>query len=77
MAPFIYPTADGPRYITGHAVTLSMVGMATVIYALMSWYFFNANEYRAVGREDWKLEGKTEEEIAELGDQSPRFNYTY
>lgn len=77
MAPFIYPTADGPRYLTGHGVTLAMVGMATVVYAIMSSYFLLANKRRAAGKEDWKAEGKMEEEVAELGDVSPRFIYTY
>lgn len=77
MAPFIYPTADGPRYLTGHGVTLAMVGMSTLIYAIMSYYFLAIKKRRTVGKEDWKAEGKTEEEVAELGDESPSFIYTY
>ncbi|KAK5072763.1 hypothetical protein LTR64_000831 [Lithohypha guttulata] len=77
MAPFIYRTADAPRYITGHAVSLAMVAMAVVVYAILWFYFSNANKRRAAGKEDWKAEGKTEEEVAEMGDRSPRFIYTY
>lgn len=54
-----------------------MVAMAVVVYAILWFYFFNANKRRAAGKEDWKAEGKTEEEVAEMGDRSPRFIYTY
>ena len=77
MAPFIYKTGDGPRYITGHAVTLAMVAMAVLCYALMWYWFRSANQKRRDGKEDWKTQGKTDDEVAELGDASPRFVYTY
>lgn len=77
MAPFIYQTQDGPRYITGHAVSLAMVAMAVIIYAIMWFYFLGMNKKRAAGKEDWKNEGKSEEEVKELGDESPHFVYTY
>ena len=77
MAPFIYRTNDAPRYIIGHAVSLAMLAMALVIYIVMWFWFRNATKRRAAGREDWKAEGKSEEEVAELGDASPRFIYTY
>lgn len=35
-----------------------------------------ANERRRAGKENWKMEGKTDEEIEEMGDESPRFVYT-
>jgi len=77
MAPFIYRTTDGPRYITGHAVSLAMVAMAVVIYAIMWFYFLGANKKRTAGKDDWKAEGKSDEEVRELGDASPHFVYTY
>jgi hypothetical protein len=39
-------------------------------------YFRVINSRREQGKEDWKLEGKSEEEVAEMGDLSPRFRYT-
>ena len=77
MAPFIYRTTDKPRYITGHAVTLAVVAMAVIIYAIMWFYFLGINKKRAAGKEEWKTEGKSEEEVKELGDASPHFVYTY
>ena len=68
-------TGEGPRYIRGHAVTLAMVGMTTGIYVFMWAYFSRVNKQRAEGRIDKKHEGLSEDELAELGDDSPRFRY--
>ncbi|MCJ1301982.1 hypothetical protein MMC08_004783 [Hypocenomyce scalaris] len=76
MAPFLYETAEGPRYIKGHAVTLAMVGYAACVYGLMWWYFARENQRRKDGREDSRIAGMTEEEIAELGDRNPRYIFT-
>jgi hypothetical protein len=69
------PTREGPRYIRGHAITLAMVTMATCIYIFMWTYLTRVNKQRAAGKIDPKHEGLTEEELAELGDESPRFRY--
>ncbi|CAO1598861.1 hypothetical protein XANCAGTX0491_002616 [Xanthoria calcicola] len=76
MAPFLYPSSEGPRFIRGHSVTLAMVGMANVIFAFMSWYLSRQNERRRRGDEDAKVANMSEDEIVELGDESPRFVYT-
>ncbi|OBT68516.1 hypothetical protein VE03_02875 [Pseudogymnoascus sp. 23342-1-I1] len=73
--PFMYPTADGPNYIMGHATSLSMVGMAALIYLAMMFYYAKVNKDRAMGKEDWKIEGKTDAEIEDMGDRSPRYVY--
>ncbi|CAL3973279.1 unnamed protein product [Diplocarpon coronariae] len=76
LSSFIYPTADKPRYIRGHAITLSLVGFACIVYALMWYVYDRANKRREAGFEDYKVEGMSEDEIAELGDGSPRYKYT-
>ncbi|CAI6339018.1 unnamed protein product [Periconia digitata] len=76
MSSFLYPAKEGPRYIRGHAVTLAMVAFSSTVYAFMWWYFSMVNARRARGDEDHKIEGMSDEEIAELGDDSPRFVYT-
>ena len=53
-----------------------MVGMANVIFAFMSWYLSKQNDRRRRGKEDVKVANMSEDEIAELGDKSPRFVYT-
>jgi len=77
MASYLYKTDEAPRYIRGHAVSLSMVAVSAVIYTTMSLYFLNRNRKRRAGREDQKMIGKTEEEIAEMGDENPRYVFTY
>ena len=54
-----------------------MVAAALVLYAVMYFYFMTSNKKRAAGKEDSKIAGKTEDEIAEMGDANPRFVYTY
>lgn len=73
----LYKTTEGPRFIRGHAVTLAMVALASGIYAFMSAYFFSRNKRRADGKEDHRIQGLSEEEVKELGDDSPRFVFTY
>jgi len=56
-------------------VSLALVAMSSLIYAFFWWWYSNANARRARGEEDKKVESKTEEEILEMGDESPRFVY--
>jgi hypothetical protein len=53
-----------------------MVAFASIVYAFMWYYFAKVNARRARGEEDYKIEGMSADEIAELGDDSPRFVYT-
>lgn len=75
--PFLYKKSESPRYIKGYAVTLALVGMSAGIYMFMSWYFMMRNQGRKVGKEDAVINGKSEEEIRELGDENPSFMFTY
>jgi len=70
MAPFLYPNADGPRFVKGHAVSLAMVGFAAAMYAVLWAALAKLNRDRKRGKQDWKLQGKTSEEVAEMGDES-------
>jgi hypothetical protein len=54
-----------------------MVAMAAIIYAIMWFYFIRQNRRRSAGKQDAKIVGKTEPEIAEMGDENPRFVFTY
>ena len=72
----IYPTADRPRYIKGHSVTLAMVAFCIVCLGVLWFTFARINKRRDNGEEDHLIAGMSEEEIAELGDESPRFRYT-
>lgn len=57
-------------------MTLGLVAFATLVYSLMSLLLARENRFRREGKEDSKIERMTDEEIEELGDESPRFIYT-
>lgn len=76
MAPFIYPGSDAPRFVKGNAVSLSMVGMATAIYGVMWFWFDRENRRRASGESKHDQRSLSDDELAELGDESPRFVFT-
>lgn len=54
-----------------------MVGMATCCYAFMWWWYRRENKRRDAGHVDSTYDGSSDEELAELGDESPHFRYTY
>ncbi|KAI5863916.1 DNA-repair protein rad2 [Durotheca rogersii] len=73
MSSFIYPSVDGPRFIMGNAVSLSLVGMAACIYGFMWFWFARENKKRAEGFVKAEHQNLSEEELAELGDESPKY----
>jgi hypothetical protein len=72
----LYPDSSGPRYIQGHAVTLALVAAALLLFAGMSVYLTRRNDRRAAGLEDYRIAGLSEDEVEEMGDESPRFAFT-
>jgi hypothetical protein len=62
--------------VRGHAVTLAMIAFGLICYAILWAYLGMLNTRREKGEEDYLIEGKSDEEIAEMGDDSPRFKYT-
>ncbi|OAA77952.1 Major facilitator superfamily domain, general substrate transporter [Akanthomyces lecanii RCEF 1005] len=76
MSSFIYPTLDAPRFIRGHAVTLSMVAMGTLIYGLLWVWYRRENQRRAAGALQEKYQNLSDDELRELGDESPHYTYT-
>ena len=66
-------TARRPRYITGHAINIGMLGLALVLILANIWYCKWENRKRANGERDYRLI-KEQEEM--LGYRHPRFEYT-
>ncbi|KAG8739976.1 hypothetical protein FRC11_000476 [Ceratobasidium sp. 423] len=75
MAPFLYATNEKPRYIRGHAVSLAMVAFAAFTYGVLAIVYARINTRRSRGEEDYKLAGKTSDEVDAMGDESPHFRY--
>ncbi|KAI0448201.1 DNA-repair protein rad2 [Xylaria telfairii] len=71
MAPFIYPSIDAPRYITGNAVSLSLVGLAALAHGLLWFWYARENKRRDEGFIKPEHANLSEDELAELGDESP------
>ncbi|CAI4216096.1 unnamed protein product [Parascedosporium putredinis] len=68
---------SGPKFVEGHAVVLGFLtvflfGGSAVMLAALAF----EKRKRASGQRDGILEGKSEEEIGELGDKHPGFVYT-
>ncbi|KAK6333795.1 hypothetical protein TWF730_003978 [Orbilia blumenaviensis] len=75
MAAFLYPARDGPRFVKGHAVTIAMACVGIIAYGTLLIYYITENKARDAGKRDYLVEGKSEKEIDEMGDDSPRFRY--
>jgi hypothetical protein len=76
ISPFLYPTNDKPHFTKGLATNLALVMLGVCIFVSMSIYFAWENKQRALGRRDYRMEGKTEAEIVAMGDENPHFRYT-
>jgi hypothetical protein len=73
----LYKTHEGPRFVKGHAVSMALVAMSSLIYLAFWAWFRRQNKRKDEGKEDWRVQGLTEEEAEELGEHNPRFHYTY
>ncbi|KAH7008825.1 major facilitator superfamily domain-containing protein [Ilyonectria destructans] len=73
MAPFIFLSAEGPRYTKGNAISLSMVAMGTGVYGFMWFWYSRENKRRDFAEANTADEGSTPAELAELGDDSPLY----
>jgi sugar phosphate permease len=72
----LYPKAEGPRYVRGHAVTMSLVAFGSLVYAVISLYFAGENAKRENGNRDHVTDGLSDEEVVALGDENPRFRFS-
>lgn len=54
-----------------------MVGMAVCIYAFLWFWLRRQNKRREAGLVAPEHQNLSEQELAELGDESPHYRYTY
>ncbi|SPN96594.1 related to allantoate permease [Cephalotrichum gorgonifer] len=66
-----------PNFIEGHAIVLGFLAAFLVGGSFVMMVFLEKqNKKRSSGRMDHVLEGKTDQEAADMGDMHPRFVYT-
>ena len=70
-----YLPADAPKYHKGNSINLATSSLAFVLMVFAGLYVRWENEKRERGERDHRLEGKTAEEIQNLGYLHPRFRY--
>ncbi|KAM5341911.1 hypothetical protein ACJ41O_014942 [Fusarium nematophilum] len=75
-APFLFSNKYAPTYYPGYGATIGVLSLSLVLNGILFFHFHRQNKLRREGKQDWELEGKTEEEIEEMGENSPRFVYT-
>jgi hypothetical protein len=72
-APFLFQNAYAPTYYPGYAATIGLLCVSTTLFTTLHFHWRAVNKRRAAGEEDRKVEGMSDEDIAEMGDKSPRF----
>lgn len=75
LATWSYLPEDGPDYPIGHTINLVAQIVVLCLASFGIGYCVWENRLRARGGRDYRLQGKTEEEIADLGYRHPEFRY--
>ena len=73
IATFTYLQEDAPRYITGHAINIGVIGLAMITTCVLMVYQRWENSLRDRGARDSRL---SEEDPGHLGYRHPAFRYT-
>jgi len=76
LATWTYRVVDAPKYKTGHVLNLSFALLSLPLTVAAVCNLMRRNRNRAAGKEDYKLQGKSEEETADLGHEHPGFRFT-
>lgn len=72
----IYRTKDAPRFFLGHGVVLAYLALFLFGGSIVTRFMLVAeNKKRLAGKRDAWVEGKSEQEVAEMGDKKPDFLY--
>ncbi|KAI5360651.1 Putative MFS transporter superfamily [Septoria linicola] len=75
LSPFLF-TGSGPVYTGGYAVAIALLGLSGSLFTGMHFYWRRRNTNKRAGKEDWRAEGLSEEEVKELGDKNPNYFFT-
>ncbi|KAF5351232.1 hypothetical protein D9756_008302 [Leucocoprinus leucothites] len=75
IAVWSYLPFDAPNYHIGNSINLAAAVFVLVFTPIGMLYLHLENKKRDRGERDYRLEGKTEEEIRNLGYRHPNFRY--
>ncbi|GAA6059481.1 hypothetical protein JCM10212_002224 [Sporobolomyces blumeae] len=75
IATWVFLPRDGPRYIKANSVNLGTSSSMLLLSLVLLAYQLRANKRKEAGYDDHILEGKTEDEIAILGQRHPGFRF--
>ncbi|KAL0564753.1 hypothetical protein V5O48_017286 [Marasmius crinis-equi] len=75
IAVWTYLPTDAPDYHKGNSLNLATSSLSCVLVIIGVLYIRMENAKRARGERDYRLEGKTVEEIEALGYLHPHFRY--
>jgi len=76
VATWTYLPSEAPGYNTGHIINLASGILLWCVVTIATGYLRWENRQRDMGRRDYRLEGKSEAEVATLGHSHPAFRYT-
>ncbi|KAH7038306.1 major facilitator superfamily domain-containing protein [Microdochium trichocladiopsis] len=72
----IFLAAESPRYPTGYGTALGMTWIGVAAASALFCGLLVENRKRSRGKRDHRLEGRTEEELQNMGDWHPLFRFT-
>lgn len=77
IATWSYLPKHAPNYVPGNALNLACGLIVTVLSVVLVLYQRNENKKRDRGKYDYRLEGRSTEQIEELGLNHPGFRFRY
>jgi hypothetical protein len=75
-APFLFSNQYSPEYYPGYGAMIGLMALQTTLHAVVGLYWRRQNQRKLAGKEDWRMEGLSEDEINELGEHNPRYLYS-
>ncbi|KAF5332795.1 hypothetical protein D9611_005179 [Ephemerocybe angulata] len=75
IAMWTYLPSDAPNYKKGNSIVLGAVTCSCLVAVFLAFYIRWENGKRARGERDHRLEGKSPEELENLGYLHPQFRY--
>ncbi|KAH6915822.1 major facilitator superfamily domain-containing protein [Coprinopsis sp. MPI-PUGE-AT-0042] len=75
VSVWTYVPNDAPNYYRGNGINLGTTTTTCVLTCLLALYLTWENKKRARGERNHRLEGKTQEELEQLGCRHPEFRF--